>query len=83
MMGGMDMWVMALVVGLGGLLLVALVATGTVVAVRTLRERREGEPLGLLQRRLAVGEIGSEEFFERESALRHARPARRPRRRLL
>lgn len=70
MMGGMDTWVMILGMGLGGLVLAAALVSAAVVAVRTLRERREDEPLRLLRRRLAGGEIGSEEFLERESAIR-------------
>jgi hypothetical protein len=42
MMGGTDMWAMMLVSVVGGLLLVALLATGTVLAVRALCRRGEG-----------------------------------------
>ena len=49
--------------------------------------RRRGDGLGraraLLNRRLAAGEIDVEEYYERESALRQAEPARPQRRRLL
>jgi uncharacterized membrane protein len=42
-----------------------------------------GRARALLHRRLASGEIDVEEYYERESALRQAVPARPPRRRLL
>jgi len=77
-MMGMDMGLMALV-----MVVVALVVVGGLVAavylgVRALRSpERSGvddSPRALLDRRLAAGEISSEEYFERESALRSAEP---------
>jgi uncharacterized membrane protein len=82
MMGGVD----------GGLMLIAALACAlpllvglVAVAYFGLRGRRPagGRGLGgareLLERRLAGGEIGVEEFYERESALRSAEPVAAPR----
>jgi len=68
-----------LVCGLGGLVLLAAVV---VVAGRLLGPRGDGldGARSLLHRRLASGEIDIEEYYERESALRQAEPARPPRR---
>lgn len=76
MMGGMGLWML-----LPLLLLVVVVAGGAYLAVRTLRSvGPEGqEARALLERRLALGEISPEDYFERESALRSS--ARVPRRR--
>ncbi len=68
----------ALACGLGGLLFFgAIVALG----VRVLAGGRGGDGVegarSLLHRRLAAGEIDVEEYYERESALRHAEPPRR------
>jgi len=41
-----------------------------------------GRARALLNKRLAAGEIEVEEYYERESALRSAEPAKAPRRRL-
>jgi uncharacterized membrane protein len=55
------------------------------VALRIFGCRRRdglGRARAVLHRRLASGEIGVEEYYEREAALRQAAPAQ-PRRRLL
>lgn len=79
MMGGMWSW-MVIGWGLGALVLLAIVAAGVYLGVRAARGRSdrdalepEGSARGLLDRRLAAGEIGTEEYYERESALRGAR----------
>ena len=78
-MDGMWTWMMV-GWGLGALVLLAIVATGVYLGVRAARgpsDRAMPEPAdsarGLLDRRLAAGEIGTEEYYERESALRGAR----------
>lgn len=56
------------------------------VALRLLAGRRRdgvGRARSILHRRLASGEIDVEEYYERESVLREAEPAKVPRRRLL
>ena len=76
---------MAWAIFCGGLSVLWLLALGW-IALRLFGHRR-GDGLGraraLLNRRLAAGEIDVEEYYERESALRHAQPTPRPRRRLL
>ncbi|MDP8978239.1 MAG: hypothetical protein M3N17_06640 [Actinomycetota bacterium] len=56
------------------------------VGARLLRPRRgerpQDTPRALLERRLAAGEIGPEEYFEREAILRSGAPLPPPRRRL-
>jgi uncharacterized membrane protein len=78
MMGGMGVWG---VIGL--VLLLAVIATGVYLGVHAARQRDApdaGEDARtLLERRLAAGEIGTEEFYERESALRSSRPTGRGR----
>ena len=51
------------------------------LTLRVLRRRRDGlgRARAVLNRRLAAGEIDVEEYYERESALRQAEPAHRPR----
>lgn len=78
-MDGMWGWMM-LGWGLGALVLLAIVAAGVYLGVRAARGRsdravidRDDSARGLLDRRLAAGEIGTEEYYERESALRGAR----------
>ena len=65
-----------LVCGLGGLLFVAAVV---LIAVRLLGRPGDGlaRARSLLHRRLATGEIDTDEYYERESALRQAQPGRR------
>ena len=78
MMGFMSLWLL-----LGLLVILAL---GGGVAYLAVRSGRPHVPPGddartLLDRRLAAGEITTEEYFERESALRSGepRPSRRRR----
>lgn len=56
------------------------------VGARLLRprkgERPQDSPRALLERRLAAGEIGPEEYFEREAILRSGAPPPAARRRL-
>jgi uncharacterized membrane protein len=71
---------MMLICGVGGVLLLGVLV---VIAFRLLGPR-SGDGLGrarsLLHRRLASGEIDLEEYYERESALRHAQPLPKRRR---
>jgi uncharacterized membrane protein len=62
--------------GLGGLLLLVVIV---VVAVRLIGPQADSldGARSLLHRRLASGEIDTEEYYERESALRQAQPDRR------
>ncbi len=77
-MGWMSLWML-----IGLLVLLAAVAGAAYLAVRAGRPHvGHGEDArALLNRRLAAGEISSEEYFDRESALRAGEPARLPRRR--
>ena len=78
MAGGPSILVTALLCGAGGLLLIATIAF---FALRSVRP--SGSPdnaRGILDRRLAAGEIEVEEYYERESALRSANPPPRRRR---
>lgn len=69
----------ALPCGAGGVLLLgAIVAVGLRALGGGPRDGLEGAR-SLLHKRLAAGEIGSEEYYERESALRQAEPPRRRR----
>ena len=73
-------------------LVTAILSTGVSVlwllvlswlALRLFGGRRRdglGRARSILHRRLASGEISVEEYYERESALRQAEPAARPRR---
>ena len=61
-----------LLAGMGGLLLL--------FRARGEDGAGEGAARALLDRRLALGEISAEDYFERESALRSTSPASRPRR---
>jgi hypothetical protein len=69
----------ALACGLGGVLFLAAIV---VVGLRALggrpRDGLEGAR-SLLHKRLATGEIDTEEYYERESALRQAEPPQRGR----
>ena len=78
MMGWMSLWML-----IGLLALLALVGGAAYLAVRV---RRPHVPPGedartLLNHRLAAGEINTEEYFERESALRSGEPRTSRRRR--
>ncbi len=81
-----DMSLMGLAMLLMGLLVVIGIAAAVYIGVRAARRHEppeaERSARALLDRRLATGEIDSEEYFERESALRNsaaglARPGRR------
>ncbi len=66
---------------------VLVAATVAVIALAAVRAGRRGDlddrsARSLLDHRLAIGEIDSEEYYEREAALRSAQPlSRAPRRR--
>lgn len=63
------------------LALIALVATVRVTQIVVSALQRGRSARDILERRLAKGEIGPEEFFELESALRSSEPSvQRPRR---
>ncbi len=65
MMGSMGLMMLA-----GTLLLFALVAAAVVVGVRFTRSVSAGDSArAMLDRRYASGEIGTEDYYERESAL--------------
>lgn len=75
-MSWMGPWMMA------GLVLLVVVATVTgLLALRAPRGRRRvvDSPRELLDRRLATGEIETDEYYERESALRASEPGGRRR----
>lgn len=83
MMDGFDMSVMVVVMVVGALLLLAAIGAAVYVGLRATRPSRELEPesaRALLDRRLANGEIGPEDYYEREAALRNAEPSGRRRR---
>ncbi len=84
-MMGLDMGLMAIVMVIVALIVVGGLAAAVYLGVRALRspERSgvEDSPRALLDRRLAAGEISSEEYYERESALRSAEPFQATRRR--
>lgn len=77
--------------GLAGLIallaLLALVAAAVYLGVRAARSNPRRAPLeadsarALLDRRLAAGEIGPEDYYEREAVLRTSPPSSRRRRR--
>lgn len=76
---------MALTMVIAAVAAAAVVAVIAVAAIRAAR-RPEGEldsARGLLERRLAAGEIDADEYYEREAALRSGQPSglRSPRRR--
>ncbi len=75
---GMDTGLMALVMVVVALIVVGGLIAAVYLGVGALRSRErspvEDSPRALLDRRLATGEISSEEYFERESALRSAEP---------
>ncbi|HEV2074922.1 MAG TPA: hypothetical protein VGR10_01645 [Thermoleophilaceae bacterium] len=84
-MMGMDMGLMAIIMVVVALIAVAGLLAVVYVGGRALRPSRdrqiEDSARALLDRRLAAGEISSEEYYERESALRSAQPSRPARRR--
>lgn len=70
MMGSMGLMML-----LSMLALFALIAAAVYVGVRLARGgRSEDSARAVLDRRFASGEIGAEEYYERESALRSAGP---------
>jgi uncharacterized membrane protein len=75
MMGSMGLWAVLLLI-----VLLAGVAVAVFVGVKAARKPTSVEGEGarqLLERRLASGEISSEEYYERESALRSGGSERR------
>lgn len=82
MMDHMGMGWMALATVIAAIVVVATLAVIAVALVRAGRGTGDGEDRSagsLLDRRLALGEIDAEEYYERESALRSAEPAGRHR----
>lgn len=79
-MMGMDMGVMAIVMVIVAIILVGGLVAAVYLGARAVRGPRGGEvedsARAALDRRLAQGEISSEEYYERESALRSAEPPR-------
>jgi uncharacterized membrane protein len=79
MMEAMGVWALILL-----LVLLVGIATAVYVGVRAAKgsSRREGDTArDALRERLAAGEISLDEFYERDSALRHADEPRRAGRR--
>lgn len=76
----MMMGSMGLMMLVGTLALFALIAAAVYVGVRLARGGESGRSAtAMLDRRFAAGEIGAEEYYERESALRSGRSARKGR----
>ena len=77
----MDMGAMGLMMLIGVLIGALIIGVAIHLAIRGALHRgdRSAEPLEILQRRLAAGELTADDYFERESALRQAQPARRRR----
>ncbi len=72
-MGGMMLWM-----ALGTLLLLALLAGAIYLGIRTgLRGGPRDDPMAVLDRRFAAGEIDADEYHERASALRSLPRSRR------
>jgi uncharacterized membrane protein len=83
MMDWLDMSLMMVVMLVGAVVVLAAVGAAVYVGVRGARQSPQVEPesaRALLDRRLATGEIGPEEYYEREAALRDAQPTGRRRR---
>lgn len=82
-MMGMDMGVMAIVMVIVAIIVVGGLVAAVYLGVRAIRAPAGGEvedsARAALDRRLAQGEISSEEYYERESALRSAEPSRKAR----
>ena len=76
--GGWELMLLGMLAcGVGFPLLVLVAGWLTVRSWRSAREGRTMDrPRELLNRRLAAGEIGVEEYYERESALRSGEPLR-------
>jgi uncharacterized membrane protein len=68
---------LVLACGLGALLVAGVIAYVALRALASPRRDDAGTARVLLDRRLAAGEIDLEEYYERESALRHSEPPRR------
>lgn len=71
---------MVVVMLIGALVVLAAIVGAVYVGVRALRggdESGEGSARAVLDERLATGEIGPNEYYEREAALRDAQPVRR------
>ncbi len=77
MIDGMMSWM--IVSGLVGLvLLLALIAAGVYLGIRLARPRlKQDSGRGLLDRRLAAGEIEVEDYYERDAVLRGEESRRR------
>ncbi len=73
----MDMSGMALMMLIGALVLLVALVGAVYIGVRALRggeDSGEGSARAVLDQRLATGEIGPDEYYEREAALRDAQP---------
>jgi uncharacterized membrane protein len=71
----MMMGSMGLMMLLGTVVLFALIAAAVYAGVRLARGGGSGDSArAVLDRRFASGEIGAEDYYERESALRSAAP---------
>lgn len=77
----MDMSGMGLMMLIGVLLVALIIGVAIYLAVRGALHRGDpdAEPLEILQRRLAAGELTADDYFERESALRNSQSSRRRR----
>jgi uncharacterized membrane protein len=79
-MMGIDMGVMAIVMVIVAIIVVGGIVAAVYLGVRAVRAPAEGEvedsARAALDRRLAQGEISSDEYYERESALRSGEPSR-------
>lgn len=74
---GMEMGLMAVVMVVVAVIVAGGLVAGVYLGVRAFRSQRsavDDSPRGLLDRRLAAGEISPEEYYERESALRSGEP---------
>jgi len=77
MMGDDMMSWMGILAIVGLLLLLALIAAGVYLGIRSARPRLEKDSgRALLERRLAAGEIDVDEFYEREAVLREGKRRR-------
>ncbi len=75
MMGGMGLMML-----LGLLVVAVVIGVAIYLAIRAGGSHLgEPEPLAVLQRRLAAGEITAEDYYERECALRDSQGGRRRR----
>lgn len=82
-MMGMEMGGMAIVMVIVAIIVIGGLVAAVYLGVRAVRAPAAGEveepAQAVLYRRLAQGEISSEEYYERESALRSAEPSRKAR----